>query len=372
MNILKSFILVSITVLFCVNAFAWDQTGHMIAARIAYQDLTAKTKSDINLLLKKEITKPVPVEIKAKDDSFLICAAAPWADSIKYTGTWKKPDAEKFYADAHTMHSKILFDDPSKITPEKAVSDEVKRTGNANSIKVIDSCIKTLTSKTSDENYKAIALRFLIHLVADQTQPLHVAYIYLKDKKGDLISPNGADMIRFSKPSDIVARYAGKEEKAYYLHGYWDLAGGLYNSVPMGNNVLYLDNKQEAYIDNQAQKYSNDFKNMKKQLTESCSTDDWAVDTYKTAVKYAAAPDLFKNSKLESKGKLIINTPDKKYQKAAQKTSEMQLYKAGIRLGSLLNAVYNPENAPKAYVKYVNQIKNDPKVLTLKQMQPLY
>ena len=372
MKVLYLFVLVSITSLFCINVSAWDQTGHMIAARIAYLDLTAKTKADITPLLKKGTTKPLPIQIKAKDDSFLICAAAPWADSIKYAGKWNKPEAEKFYADAHTMHSKILFDDTSKVTPEKAVDDEVKRTGNDNSIKVIESCIKTLTSKTSDENYKAIALRFLIHLVADQTQPLHVAYIFLKDKKGDLISPNGADMIRFSKPSDIIARYAGKEEKAYYLHGYWDLAGGLYNSVPMGNKILYMNKKKEAYIDAQAEKYSSDFKSMKKQLTENCSAHDWAVDTYKTAEKYAASPDLFKNSKIESKGKLIINTPDKKYQKIAQETSEMQLYKAGIRLGSLLNALFNPENSPKAYLNYVNQIKSDSKVLTLEQMKPLY
>ena len=372
MKILNSIVLVLLALFLCINAYTWDQTGHMIAARIAYLDLTSQTKTDITPILRKKISSPVLVEVKAKDKSFLICAAAPWADSIKYAGKWKKHEAEKFYADAHTMHSKILFDDPSKITPEKAVKDEVKRTGNANSIKVIESCIKTLTSKTSDENYKAIALRFLIHLVADQTQPLHVAYIYLKDKKGNLISPNGADMIKFSKPSDIIARYAGKEEKAYYLHGYWDLAGGLYNSVPMGNNVLYLDKEKETYIDSQAQKYNNDFKNMKKQIIASCSAQNWAVDTYKTAEKYAAVTDLFKGSKLESKGKLIIKTPGAKYQKTAQKTSEMQLYKAGIRLGSLLNAIYNPEKAPEAYVKYINKIKNDPKVITLKKMQPLY
>ena len=372
MKKLNTFILISIVVLLSVNTYAWDQTGHMISARIAYKNLTAQTKSDITPLLKKKINEPVLVECKADDNSFLICAAAPWADSIKYVGKWKNSDAKKFYADAHTMHSKILFDNPSQITPDQAVRDEIKKTGNANSVKVIDSCIKTLTTDISDDNYKAIALRFLIHLVADQTQLLHVAYIYLKDKKGNLISPHGADMIKFSKPSNIVARYADKEVKAYYLHGYWDLAAGLYDSVPMDNNILYLNTKKETYIDQQAEKYSNSFKNMKKQLIYNCNTNDWAVDTYKVAKQYAASPDAFKKAKLKSKGSLVINTPDGKYQQAAQKVSEMQIYKAGIRLSALLNAIYNSKKAPEAYVKYVNQIKNDPKIPTLKQIQPLY
>ena len=283
MKRVNTIILTSIITLICVTLLGWDQTGHMISARIAYKNLTSQTKSDITYLLKKKITEPVLVECKAENDSFLICAAAPWADSIKYVEKWKNPEAEKFYAAAHTMHSKILFDNPSQITPEQAVEDEVKRTGNANSIKVIESCIKTLTSKTTDENYKAIALRFLIHLVGDQTQPLHAAYIYLKDNKGNLISPVGADMIKFSKPSNITARYGDKEVNAYYLHGYWDLAAGLYNSIPMNNNLLYLNAKKEAYINQQADKYSNSYKDIKKQITNNCNATDWVVDTYKVA-----------------------------------------------------------------------------------------
>ena len=356
-----------------LNINAWDQTGHMISAGIAYKNLTSKTKNAINPLLKADIKEPVHVQLKSDNPDFLFCAAAPWADSIKYFGTWKNAKAKKFYADAHTMHAKVLYDNPDKITPEKAINDEIKITGSANSVKVIECCIKTLTSKKSGEDYKAIALRFLIHLVADQAQPVHVAYVCLKDKDGKLVSPDGANMIKFAEPSkDVVARYPDKEQHAYYLHGYWDLAGGLYKAVPMNNDVLYLDKNKEKYINEQSDKYIKDFSKLKPQILKVCSSKDWAVDTYKTAKKYAASLEAFNSAKIVSKGNLVINTPNQKYQKSAQYASEMQLYKAGIRLSALLDAIYDPENAPKVYVNYVNSISKDPNIKAIEQVQPLY
>ena len=51
-----------------------------------------------------------------------------------------------------------------------------------------------------------------------------------------------------------------------------------------------------------------------------------------------------------------MNTPSQEYRDITGEVSKIQVYKAGIRLADILNAIYDPDNALPAYKDYVKNL----------------
>lgn len=126
---------------FVASAFAYGPTGHRVVARIAENHLTPAAKMGVQNLLGDESLVDV----------------SNWADFIKSDPNWR-------YAD--TWHY-INYDDG-----ETYEESEKNPKGDAY-VKTVE-FIETLRDPAASKEDKVIALKFLVHLVGDLHQPLHV------------------------------------------------------------------------------------------------------------------------------------------------------------------------------------------------------
>lgn len=142
-----------ITVLFFAllsqSAFAWGTTGHRVIAEIAERHLTENAKKNLSLLIGRE-----PLAFWAN-----------WADFIKSdtTDRWKR---------THVWH---YVDLPAGLT-KSGFAEELNSIEGENLYTQIPAMEKILRSKKSSLDKKREALYFLIHLVGDMEQPLHVGH----------------------------------------------------------------------------------------------------------------------------------------------------------------------------------------------------
>lgn len=156
-----------LTLFITSNTYSWGSIGHRVVARIAELNLDQKTKDKIKNIL-------------GKDD---LVTVATFPDFVK---------ADKSY-DHYSPYHYVSIDDP-KLGYEKSPKNPKK-----DIIWAIDHFRKNLKSK--DKDTKKEALTYLVHLVGDIHQPLHVGYS--KDRGGNTIK----------------LKWFGKEIN---LHSLWD------------------------------------------------------------------------------------------------------------------------------------------------------
>ena len=130
--------------------FGWGKTGHRIVGKIAETYLTKNAKTQIKKL------------IGHHDISRL----SNWADEIKSDSNWDH---------AWDWHYCTIPND----------EDYQKGKHKGLAIEKVNEFIKTLKNKKETKEKKIIALKFLIHLIGDLHQPLHVGNG--KDKGGNSI-----------------------------------------------------------------------------------------------------------------------------------------------------------------------------------------
>ena len=130
--------------------FGWGKTGHRIVGKIAETYLTKNAKTQIKKL------------IGHHDISRL----SNWADEIKSDSNWDH---------AWDWHYCTIPND----------EDYQKGKHKGLAIEKVNEFIKTLKNKKETKEKKIIALKFLIHLIGDLHQPLHVGNG--KDKGGNSV-----------------------------------------------------------------------------------------------------------------------------------------------------------------------------------------
>lgn len=242
--------------------FCWGVTGHRVVAEIAQNHLTRRAKKELRKLIGKET----------------LAQWANWADFIKSdtTNTWK-----------HTSQWHYV-DLPANLSKDEFIED-LKKLPGENLYTQIQAMSKQLADHSLPLEQRQIALRFLIHLVGDLHQPLHVGRD--EDQGGNKIK-----VTWFDKPTN--------------LHSVWD------NSL--------VEFQQYSYTE-----YANilDIAG-KEQINEWQDTplEDWFYDSYLLANKiYALTPD---GSKLSYRYNYIF-----------MNDLNRQLLKGGLRLAKILNEV---------------------------------
>ena len=131
--------LVFIFVLLGQSLFGWGNTGHRIVGKVAETYLTKNAKAQIKILM-------------GHHD---LSRMSYWADHIKSDPDWKH---------ANDWHWCTI--------PDGENYEKGKHEGLA--VEKVKEFIETLKKKGSNKEEKKIALKFLIHLVGDLHQPLHV------------------------------------------------------------------------------------------------------------------------------------------------------------------------------------------------------
>lgn len=261
MRILNNLLVLGL-LLTSVYSFAWGTTGHRVVAEIAENHLSCKAKREIKKIIGKQ-----PLAYWAN-----------WADFVKSNPDWKMADSWH-YLNFPGGLNRTEFDQ----TLENSSDENLyKRT-----LIIIDELKnhKNLSLEKKQEN-----LYFLIHLIGDAHQPLHIG------REEDL-GGNKIEVEWFRSKTNI--------------HSLWD--------------SKLVDFQQYSYTE-----YAEvlDFHNKKfnKTLTAG-NLNDWLYDSYQKA------EDIYANTKAGDKLWFPYN-----YQYVS--TLEEQLLKGGLRLAKVLNEIF--------------------------------
>ena len=146
--------------------FGWGKTGHRIVGYIAEQFLTENAKHGVTSILGHTSLSMV----------------STWADEIKSDPEWNH---------AYDWHLTTI--------PDGEQFEAGKRSGQA--VEKIVEFLNLMENKDGTQLEKEIAVKFLVHLVGDLHQPLHVG--------------NGTDR----GGNDINVKWFGESTK---LHAIWD------------------------------------------------------------------------------------------------------------------------------------------------------
>ena len=285
-------ILFSLFIIASSPAFGWWYSSHMVVAQIAENHLTARAKFHAEELIS------IFADYYPSSADFI--TASCWADDIKGD-----------LLDFSSWHKQLLPYDPNEILsiPQKdQLIAKAKERGLEYGIK---KCICILKDSTANYYDKGIALRLLIHLVADAHMPLHCATLYNHH------FPTG------DRGGTLFTLKATLEEESN-LHGLWDSCFLL--DYYEFKRPLTINGKRR--IEQLAQEFMLQFP--AESLLESSDLDanHWIHDSYELArsiVYQEIEPCSDPSLEYMNKGKLV---------------AYRQLTLAGYRLSSLLNEIF--------------------------------
>lgn len=259
--ILGVFVLISGFLPVCLQA--WGPTGHRVIAEIAQHNLNRKANKQVTKLL----------------DNYPMAYWSVWADNIKSdtTDRWKH---------TYIWHYVNIPGNLQKQDMEQAVN----KVEQANVYREIPRLCEVIKNKQSSIDEKREALYFLIHLVGDLHQPMHIG------REEDL-GGNKITVYWFGTRTNI--------------HAVWD--GSLIN------NEKYSYTEYTAIL--------NRISSKEKKEIQKGTVADWLFDTYQITNEIYAS--------VKNEDKLSYDYPYK-----YKETMEIQLQRAGLRLAAILNQLF--------------------------------
>ena len=243
LNMINKFICYILMISFL---YPWGKTGHRATGEIAESYLTEKTRSEISKIL--------------KDPSLAV--ASTWADEMR-----SNPDFKKY----STWHYVNMPHNVRYIDSNKSSKGDV--------VQAIKICKNKLKDSNVSIEEKAFYLRFLVHLIGDIHQPLHVGRA--EDRGGN----------------DIKVKWFGNDTN---LHRVWD--------------THIIDDFQMSYTE-LAMHLQNNFDAADIKLMNE---DQWIDESQQIVNKVY--------SEVKNKNFDLV---------------KLQLFKAGVRLASTLNEIFD-------------------------------
>ncbi|WHF52136.1 S1/P1 nuclease [Chryseobacterium gotjawalense] len=198
--------------------YSWGTTGHRVIAEIAENHLSGKAKRSLKKIIGTE----------------KLAYWANWPDDIKSdtTGVWK-PAEQWHYVNVAPQ---------SAIQPFTEALKAQKGPNIYTQIKILSEQIKD--KKTSAQD-REIALRFLIHLVGDAAQPLHVGR--LEDLGGNKIKVN-----YFGAPTNLHSLWDSKMVD-FQKYSYTEFARVLDVKTKEENKSIQLGTLEDWLFDSHRQ-----------------------------------------------------------------------------------------------------------------------
>jgi len=163
---MRRFSLLPLTLLLSAPAYAWGPTGHRITGALAEQNLSGVARAQVRLLLGTESLADAatwPDDMRSDPDPFWQRTASPW-----------------HYVTLHGAHGYAPTDAP----------------GEGDAVTALTHYRALLRDPKAPRDDKAAALRFIVHIIGDLHQPLHVG------KPGDR-GGNDVKIAWFGKPSNL-------------------------------------------------------------------------------------------------------------------------------------------------------------------------
>ena len=214
------------------NVSGLGVTGHRVVAEIAQRHLSSKAKKELFQLIGKES----------------LAMWSNWPDFIKSDTTHTWDHASRWH----------YVNMPGNLSKETFVT-QLKNLEGENLYTQIPAMVKQLKDKSLPREKRLIALRFLIHLIGDLHQPLHVGReedlggnrisVYWFEKKTNLHAVWDADLIDFQKYSYTeyanVLDIANKEQVRLWQQS--SLEDWFYESHVLAN-IVYQKSPAESKL----------------------------------------------------------------------------------------------------------------------------
>jgi hypothetical protein len=215
---LRFALLVGLLVLPATPATAWNELGHMVVAKLAWERLDARQKEATYATLqhlpyfeKFMSERARPAGYSAAEWAFL--NASTWPDWLRdFTKTGTRPDADISQYHIGPRHYINLVTTPADLADPnaKAAPPDAKTASEESIVTGIRGCMKQLGDKATAPRERALALAWLLHLTGDIHQPLHCGSLYSPDypaPQGDL-----GGNVRWIRTPDGPKNF----------HAYWD------------------------------------------------------------------------------------------------------------------------------------------------------
>ncbi len=287
-----------------ISSLSWGAGGHMIVAKVAFDRLNPHAKAEVAKLLAMPIkkdglspkSKQLLDSVTAKSKDFV--NAAHWPDDLRPI-----PEFDSF-KELHFIDT--AFSDDGTALPSLP---------SPNIVTALQDDVNTLKT-SSDDNARAMALRFIIHFVGDIHQPLHCATRVSKanpqgDRGGNLVSIN--------------VKTASGSVKKTNLHSFWD--GGLADFPPTGANFSPPSLASVAAAAKTAIT-GNPANDPAIKLNDPTNFQAWADESLALAKSTAY------------KGIMNGSTPSATYRTKGIKVARQRVAWGGYRLAALLNSIW--------------------------------
>ena len=319
-------------------AAAWDDLGHRVTALIAYRHLSASARLTLDKLVRDAAGNAAllaqeqalstydkgnpglnPGNLAELDDTDF-AGWATWADRIR---SWYPASRSWHYLD-------IELDDPNLDDACHGYVHDGKDTGNGTSaqnclVNKIYQFKNNIMSSKVDENTKIIDIKFLVHLIGDLHQPLHVADDH----------DAGGNCVFVTTDPKLVA--AEPKLSPVTLHTYWESTvveqlGPSPDAIASALDSDISPNDEQMWTQDVRQWFGNQ---------TSAWAANWALETFAVARDYAYdLPEAPTCDDKKSRSPILLSAP---YQSAAEKQVAVQLRKAGIRIAYVLNQLLSGE-----------------------------
>jgi hypothetical protein len=304
-------VLAAFVAVFAVPAFGWDETGHKVAAYIAWQRMTPDVRERVIKIL---LAAPEDAQLSTfympygsqseearKRQFFLI--ASTWADIIKdknFQTRYKQYNHNNWH-----YHDTLWMTKNGKVEFLKMPDDAGKLMD-----KLTD--LNTVIRGPASDSEKAIAIAWLEHLICVLHQPLHTtARAYGPDDKGD----QGGNLFSLT-PKGTPG------DKSDNLHRFWD-------SVLGRNTPNTGDLCDSTYLEPIAILIMKHFpyEKLRDRLAPG-KFDVWEKESVEIATT-----EVYKGVKR-------YESPSDDYKKKALKIGEERLALAGYRMAELFNEAF--------------------------------
>lgn len=296
-----------LVLLFATHAWAWNDKGHMLIARLAWKELTPAERTTVYQILQRHPHFAEFLQDKKpegfSEEEWVFMRAATWSDWVR-SGP---PDRRKYHmGPAHYINLSILAPDYSFTPPDLPQQNVVTQLG-----------LSTLIAKSGNQEDRAVHLCWVFHLIGDIHQPLHCVTFYSpRFPKGD----RGGNLAKAKSHTGSTIQ----------LHSFWDGLMGTGTSVTSINNGVLDIEKLSA---EKAELITEELKQHKK-------AEEWAKEGYELAKKYG-----YLDGKLNPANEDDKPTPadlpvlPEDYGSNAGKVARLAAAKAGKRLAAELRDI---------------------------------
>ncbi len=301
-----------------LNATAWDGTGHMLVAQIAYNRLNDKARARVDELA---------AQLKRNGVPYNGVTIACWPDDIKSRDS-DSPYQGKFKP-WHYIDIGCETNDPDVLSSPLSLTQT-----SGDVIVALNHCVNLIRAKQTDALVpdESIALAFVMHLVGVIHQPLHTTARYNHD-------PNSKDKNQNDAGGNGVTVANLVDTTWPNLHTFWDEA---YRRYYDNGEVKAEPRLDEADAPNSPplKEWLGRLKPAKPEGSPDLHFDPtaWVKESH-----VIACTQVYGTLGEPYGAKNIILHED--YVKAGTQTARRQIVLAGYRLAALLNDLYG-QGAP--------------------------